>query len=47
MLKQIGTDARHDIERLIDQKVYLELWVKVKKGWADNERALQNLGFNE
>lgn len=47
MLKSIGTDARKDIERLLDQKVYLQLWVKVKKGWSDNERALQNLGFNE
>jgi GTP-binding protein Era len=47
MLKKIGTDARHDIEKLIDQKVYLQLWVKVKKGWSDNERALQNLGFND
>lgn len=47
MLKKIGTDARHDIEKLIGQKVYLQLWVKVKKGWSDNERALQNLGFND
>ncbi|MCD2449075.1 MAG: GTPase Era [Methylicorpusculum sp.] len=47
MLKNIGTDARHDIERLIGQKVYLQLWVKVKHGWSDNERALQSLGFNE
>ncbi len=47
MLKQIGTDARLDIERLIDAKVYLQLWVKVKRGWSDNERALQSLGFND
>ncbi len=45
MLKKIGTDARQDIEKLLDQHVYLELWVKVKKGWSDNERALQSLGF--
>ena len=45
ILKNIGTEARIDIERLIDQKVYLQLWVKVKKGWSDNERALQSLGF--
>ncbi len=45
MLKNIGTEARQDIERLIDQKVYLQLWVKVKKGWSDSERALQSLGF--
>ncbi|WP_020565086.1 GTPase Era [Methylosarcina fibrata] len=47
LLKKIGIDARHDIENLIGQKVYLQLWVKVKKGWSDNERALQNLGFHE
>lgn len=47
MLKKVGTDARHDIEKLISQKVYLQLWVKVKKGWSDSERALQSLGFND
>lgn len=47
MLKKIGTDARLDIERLLDQKVYLQLWVKIKQGWSDNERALQSLGFND
>lgn len=45
MLKKVGTEARLDIEKLLDQKVYLQLWVKVKKGWSDNERALQSLGF--
>ncbi|MEO1895961.1 MAG: GTPase Era [Methylococcales bacterium] len=47
LLKSIGTDARQDIEVLIGNKVYLQLWVKVKKGWANNERALNSLGFNE
>ncbi|TRW92112.1 GTPase Era [Candidatus Methylobacter oryzae] len=47
MLKKVGTDARLDIEKLIGQKVYLQLWVKVKKGWSDSERALQSLGFND
>jgi len=47
MLKKVGTDARYDIEKLIGNKVYLQLWVKVKKGWSDNERALQSLGFND
>ena len=47
MLKSVGTDARIDIEKLIDQKVYLQLWVKVKKNWSDNERAMQSLGFND
>lgn len=45
MLKKVGSEARGDIEKLIGQKVYLQLWVKVKKGWSDNERALQSLGF--
>jgi GTP-binding protein Era len=47
MLKKVGTDARLDIEKLLDRKVYMQLWVKVKKGWSDNERALQSLGFND
>ncbi|MGR8935410.1 MAG: GTPase Era [Gammaproteobacteria bacterium] len=47
MLKSVGSDARQDIEKLLDCKVYLQLWVKVKKGWSDSERALQSLGFNE
>ena len=47
MLKKVGTDARLDIEKLLDQKVYLQLWVKVKSGWSDSERALQSLGFND
>jgi GTP-binding protein Era len=45
MLKKVGTDARKDIEKLIEQKVFLKLWVKVKKGWANSERALHSLGF--
>lgn len=47
MLKKIGTDARFDIEKLIGQKAFVKLWVKVKKGWSDNERALLSLGFND
>jgi len=46
-LKQVGTDARKDIKKLFGQKVFLELWVKVKDGWADDERALRSLGFDE
>ena len=46
-LKQVGTDARIDIARLFGQKVFLELWVKVKDGWADDERALRSLGFDD
>ena len=47
MLKKVGKDARFDIEKLIEQKVYLQLWVKVKKNWSDNERSMQSLGFND
>ncbi len=47
MLKKVGTDARKDIEVLLDQKVYLQLWVKVKKSWSNNERSLNSLGFTE
>ncbi|MTB80972.1 GTPase Era [Providencia stuartii] len=44
-LKTIGTEARIDMEKLFDTKVHLELWVKVKAGWADDERALRSLGY--
>ena len=44
-LKEIGTAARLDMEKLFGGKVYLELWVKVKSGWADNERSLRQLGY--
>lgn len=44
-IKRIGSEARVDIERLIDGKVYLELFVKVKAGWSDDERALKSLGL--
>ena len=44
-LKTIGTEARRDLERLLESKVFLELWVKVKSGWADDERALRSLGY--
>jgi GTP-binding protein Era len=45
MLKEVGTEARKDIEALIDAKVNLKLWVKIKEGWADDERALHSLGY--
>jgi len=44
-LKQISTEARQDMEKLFSGKVWLETWVKVKGGWADNERALKSLGY--
>jgi len=45
VLKEVGREARQDIEELIGNKVNLKLWVKVKEGWADDERALQSLGY--
>jgi GTPase len=44
-MKQISTEARQDMEKLFGSKVYLETWVKVKGGWADDERALKSLGY--
>ncbi|WP_325891691.1 GTPase Era [Grimontia sp. NTOU-MAR1] len=44
-IKTIGREARLDMEELFERKVYLELWVKVKSGWADDERALRSLGY--
>jgi len=45
MLKAIGTAARADIEKLLNTKVFLELWVKVKKDWRDNRKTLEELGY--
>lgn len=44
-IKQVGIDARKDMEQLFDKKVMLTLWVKVKRGWSDDERALTSLGY--
>jgi len=44
-LKRISTDARKDMEKLFGGKVWLETWIKVKTGWADDERALKSLGY--
>jgi len=44
-LKTMSSDARRDMEQLFGGKVYLETWVKVKSGWADDERALKSLGY--
>lgn len=46
-LKTIGAEARKDMENMFDHKVFLELWVKVKSGWADDERALRSLGYGD
>lgn len=46
-LKRISTQARQALEKLFDARIYLEVWVKVKGGWADDERALKSLGYDE
>lgn len=46
-LKTIATRARQDMEQLFGGKVFLEVWVKVKTGWADDERALHRLGYDD
>ncbi|MDX1799668.1 MAG: GTPase Era [Marinobacter sp.] len=46
-LRRIGQESRIDMERLFDSKVMLRLWVKVKRGWADSDRALKSLGMND
>lgn len=46
-IKRIGQEARKDMEVLFDSKVMLNLWVKVKRGWSDDERAMQSLGYTE
>ena len=47
MLKNIGIKARKDIENLLGDHVYLELWVKVEKNWRDKQRRLQSFGYRE
>lgn len=46
-IKRIGQEARKDMETLFDSKIMLNLWVKVKSGWSDDERALRSLGYQE
>ncbi len=45
MLKEVGTLARIDIERLLGTRVFLQLWVKVKRGWRDDKKVLHDLGY--
>lgn len=47
LLREVGREARIDMEEAFGQKVFLELWVKVKEGWADDERALRSLGYDD
>ena len=44
-LKEIGTKARIDMEKLFGGKVHLEVWVKVKSGWTENQQLLKQLGY--
>ncbi|MCA1922647.1 GTPase Era [Buttiauxella noackiae] len=46
-IKTIGIEARKDMEEMFEAKIHLELWVKVKSGWADDERALRSLGYTD
>jgi GTP-binding protein Era len=46
-LKEVGKQARIDMEKLFGTKVFLQLWVKVKEGWSDNERILSSLGYKD
>ncbi|MCH9742860.1 MAG: GTPase Era [Thiotrichales bacterium] len=45
MLKAVGSEARQDLMRMLDMRVHLQLWVKVKDNWSDDERALASLGY--
>jgi len=47
MLKKVGTLARQEMEGLLGCKVYLQLWVKIKKNWRDSDFLLKNYGFNK
>ena len=47
MLKQVGRQARIDMEKLFERKVFLRLWAKTKEGWSDDERALRSLGYSD
>jgi GTP-binding protein Era len=47
MLKRIGTQARREMENLLDMKVNLQLWVKVKKDWRDSDFLLKNYGYDK
>jgi GTP-binding protein Era len=47
MLKEIGVRARRDIEAMLGDKIYLELWVKVQKDWRDKQSYLQDYGYRQ
>ena len=47
MLKKIGSSARYEIENMLEQKVNLKLWVKVKKDWRDSDYLMKNFGYDK
>ena len=47
MLKKIGSTARYEIEQMLECKVNLQLWVKVKKDWRDSDFLIKNFGYRE
>jgi GTP-binding protein Era len=47
MIKAIGQQAREELEKMLESKIYLQLWVKVRSGWSDDERALRSLGYTD
>jgi GTP-binding protein Era len=47
VLKDVGRQSREDMENLFQRKVYLETWVRVRKGWPDDERALHSFGYRD
>lgn len=46
-IKQVGTDARRDLEKALEAKVMLNTWVKVRAGWSDDDRAIKSLGYDD
>jgi GTP-binding protein Era len=47
ILKKVGQQAREEMEKIFERKVFLETWVKVRAGWSDDERALHNFGYRD
>ena len=47
VLKQVGTRARHALQELFEEKIFLRMWVKVSRDWSDNERALKQFGYED
>ena len=47
MLKKIGSNARYELERMLDARVNLKIWVKVRKDWRDSDFMIKNFGYNK